>query len=58
MRRTCLLKASGMVNVDVIQQYVLTGCAGSEFTRHDIGLPTNCDAVMITEHVSNKQHVK
>lgn len=45
--------ASGMVNVDVIQQYVFTGLVGSPSTMHWIGLPTYCVAVTIMEQASS-----
>lgn len=55
---TCLLKASGMVNVDEIQQKVLTTCVGIPLTMQLIGLPTYWVAVMIKLQHNNNTVVK
>lgn len=47
------MKASGIVNVDVIQQNVFTTFVGNPLTMHWIGVPTYCVAVIIIEHVIN-----
>lgn len=51
---TCLLNASGIVNVDAIQQNVLTTCVGMPLTIHEMGFPTYWVAVMTSEHVSSR----
>lgn len=55
---TCRLKASGIVNVELIQQKVLTTCVGMPLTMQEMGLPTYCVAVMIREHVNSSTVVK
>jgi hypothetical protein len=55
---TCRLYASGMVNVDEIQQNVFTTCVGTPLTIHEMGFPTYCVAVMTSEHVSSRTVVK
>lgn len=55
---TSLAKPSGMVNVLVIQQNVLTTCVGSPLTMQCIGWPTYCVAVIIIEQTRSKTVVK